>query len=556
MDAERTLNFYEKQIEMLERERASALEALDLAASLGNFETSFSQQADCMPILLEICRRANLMIPFRSTAVYLVDQDTQDLGLEHHDREEFAEAMNKEMDGLIMDQSFSYAMQTLRPCFFLASDKQRQLLLHAIATPSRMRGMFMGMLEQSKETIPDTVLSLFTVVMQAGAHALESFELNLRFRQHRSELERKVRERTAQLEEANEHLNTVLNNILAGVLLVNASTHTIVDINPAGLQMIGYTHEEVVGKKCFQFLCPSEAGYCPITDEGHRFDNAERLMITKSGDKIPILKTVSWTLLGGAPHLIETFIDISEQKKLTQLKEDIDRITRHDLKSPLHGIIGVPDYLLETLELSPQDRSLLQGVKEAGVKMLQMINMSLDLYKMEMDSYEFVPEDVDIGKIIKTVLSDLESSIKTRQLQLSVKVNGQEVEQDAQIMLQGEDLLFLSMMGNLIKNAVEAAPPDSPITIAIHTGEENSIEIRNQGEVPESIRDTFFDKYATAGKKYGTGLGTYSARLIAHTMGGSIKMTSDPVQGVAVTVTLPRMETGDTPGSSFDKISY
>ena len=420
-----TIAFYQKQIEALERERASALEALELAASLGTFETSFIQQADCLPILQELCRRAKLMIAFRDAAVYLIDQDTQDLGLSHHDNPELAALMDTEMDRLIMDQSFAFATQTMRTCFFLASDKRTQLLLHAISTPTRMRGMFIGLLEHDKEDIPDTTPSLFTVVMQAGAHALERFELNLRFRLHRQELEQKVRERTAQLEEANEHLHTVLNNILAGVMLVDAATHAIVNINPAGLQMIGYARDEVIGKKCFQFLCPTAEGNCPITDKGQQFDNAERVLITKTGQEVPILKTVSWTLLDNRPHLIETFVDMSEQKKLMQLKEDIERIMRHDLKSPLSGIIGVPDYLLETVPMSPEDQKLVLGIKEAGLNMLRIINMSLDLYKMEAGSYAYTPEAVDVGTILQSVLADLQYLIRNKKLTVQITADRQ-----------------------------------------------------------------------------------------------------------------------------------
>ncbi len=551
MDSVRTADFYQQQIEALERERAAALEALDLAASLGNFETSFSQQADCKPILLEICRRANLMIAFQDSAVYLIDQDTQDLGLSHHDNPGLSAFMDQEMDDLIMDQSFSFAMQTVRPCFFLTQDKQKQLLLHAIATPTRMRGMFFGLLDQSKESIPDTTLSLFSVVMQAGAHALESFELNMRFRTYRQELERKVNERTAQLQESNEHLNTVLDNILAGVMLVDAATHTIVDINPAGLQMTGYTRAEITGKKCFRFLCPTEQDNCPITDLGQQFDNAERVLITKSGQEVPILKTVSWTLLGGRPHLIETFVDLSEQKKIMQLKEDIDRITRHDLKSPLNGIIGVPDYLLEAVEMKPEDQALLRSVKESGIKMLQMINMSLDLYKMEMGAYAYLPENVNVGKIVKGIVSDLEDIIAGKKLHILLSINGQIASPGDKVMLQGEELLFLSMLSNLVKNAVEAAPAGSPVSIGFLLNEINTIIINNRGEVPESIKDHFFDKYVTAGKKYGTGLGTYSAKLIARTMDGTIRMKTSVEQGVTITITLPKRVLPERPAGKL-----
>ncbi len=58
--------------------------------------------------------------------------------------------------------------------------------------------------------------------------------------------------------------------------------------------------------------------------------------------------------------------------------------------------------------------------------------------------------------------------------------------------------------------------------------------------MPELIRDTFFDKFATAGKQGGTGLGTYSARMLAQAQGGNINMaTSDEDQSTKLVVTLP-----------------
>jgi sensor histidine kinase regulating citrate/malate metabolism len=64
------------------------------------------------------------------------------------------------------------------------------------------------------------------------------------------------------------------------------------------------------------------------------------------------------------------------------------------------------------------------------------------------------------------------------------------------------------------------------------------ISITNSGSVPESIRNTFFAKYSTAEKQHGTGLGTYSAKLMTETQNGSIDMTTDS-EKTCLTVRLP-----------------
>jgi signal transduction histidine kinase len=96
------------------------------------------------------------------------------------------------------------------------------------------------------------------------------------------------------------------------------------------------------------------------------------------------------------------------------------------------------------------------------------------------------------------------------------------------------------MFSNLIVNAVEASPRAASLTIRVREeGEEVAVRIHNYGVVPDDVRDRFFERYATSGKKRGTGLGTYSARLIARTHGGDISFTSTEQEGTWVEVRLP-----------------
>ncbi|MBU4192936.1 MAG: hypothetical protein KKD85_11560, partial [Proteobacteria bacterium] len=92
---------------------------------------------------------------------------------------------------------------------------------------------------------------------------------------------------------------------------------------------------------------------------------------------------------------------------------------------------------------------------------------------------------------------------------------------------------------NLIKNAVEASE-DKPVSVDIGMDRDCRISISNAGLVPLSIQPRFFEKYATEGKRGGTGLGTYSARLVAEKHGGSIAMCSAPDTGTTVSVRIPR----------------
>ncbi len=104
-------------------------------------------------------------------------------------------------------------------------------------------------------------------------------------------------------------------------------------------------------------------------------------------------------------------------------------------------------------------------------------------------------------------------------------------------------MLLHSMLANLVKNALEACPGGETVSVELSAGQKEeagaAIAVRNPGEVPPDMRGRFFEKYATSGKARGTGLGTYSARLIAEVHGGAISMESSPRDGTCVRVALP-----------------
>ena len=78
-----------------------------------------------------------------------------------------------------------------------------------------------------------------------------------------------------------------------------------------------------------------------------------------------------------------------------------------------------------------------------------------------------------------------------------------------------------------------------PIEVFLKKSTANMISIHNNGTVPMELSDCFFEKYKTSGKTGGTGLGTYSARLMAETQRGSISMRSSAKEGTFVTISLP-----------------
>lgn len=222
-----------------------------------------------------------------------------------------------------------------------------------------------------------------------------------------------------------------------------------------------------------------------------------------------------------------------------KLLKDIERMSRHDMKSPLNAVIGFSDLMLEEGELSDEHQTFVKHIRESGYRLIEIVNLSLNLFKMEQGTYQLDAKKLDLLPIINAIFADNKSISDATNISTRVKVDESDLDNQKHFYLFGEDSLCYTLFSNLIKNAVEASPESGLVTVSVKHNESACIVIHNEGAVPTHIKDSFFEKYMTYGKKEGTGLGTYSAKLMVETQGGNIYLESDDVNGTSVFVELP-----------------
>ena len=251
---------------------------------------------------------------------------------------------------------------------------------------------------------------------------------------------------------------------------------------------------------------------------------------------------------------IKTHLDLSEARKELQrknellkenlqLRELVEQITRHDLKNPLQIIMGSVGMLALDIPHRENDNigRQIQLLEKSCSTMLNMINRSLDLYKMETGSYSLNSKKMDILPLMDRVLFGLENVILSMNLKVDVIINGHHRASGEKFIILTDELLFYSMMSNLVKNAAEASPKGGRVEIFLLENENITIHIQNQGTVHPQIRSKFFEKFVTFGKDGGTGLGTYSARIMAEIQGGTINLLlSDEKNKTIVAIHLPK----------------
>lgn len=146
------------------------------------------------------------------------------------------------------------------------------------------------------------------------------------------------------LRESESHLRAMLDCIGTGVLIIDSENHHIVDVNSHAVAVIGLPKEQIVGRVCHRFICPSQKGSCPITDLEQLVDRSERILLGSGGVHIPILKTVVPVVWQGREYLIESFVDISRVTRAEGQARESLSLLEAALESMVDGLLVVDGF--------------------------------------------------------------------------------------------------------------------------------------------------------------------------------------------------------------------
>lgn len=242
-------------------------------------------------------------------------------------------------------------------------------------------------------------------------------------------------------------------------------------------------------------------------------------------------------------HMREKYDLLMENSRL---REEVERIAHHDIKNPLAIILGHTAMFAEDTALTEAQRGKIKIIEQSTYDILQLIDLSNDLLKIEQGRYVLQTKRVDLNALIQRVCEENQKIFVSKGLLIEAKfahsANGDGAQTGSwqNVQLQGEQLLLYSMLHNLLKNGAEASHSGDRVSCELIVSDVIEIRVHNPGRVPAAVESRFFEKYVSHGKVGGTGLGTYSAKLIAEAHGGTASMTSSDEGGTTVTLRFPR----------------
>jgi len=249
------------------------------------------------------------------------------------------------------------------------------------------------------------------------------------------------------------------------------------------------------------------------------------------------------TKLSGAHRTISSLEnEIIKLHTQIETKELVDRIIQHDLRGAISASISLPEAILDDPNLDDDQKLVVTLIRDSGKKMLETLDSSLTLYRIEEGTYEKKFSTLNLHTILSAVIERIHETLSRSQQDVSMNCMDTEDQLNETFLVYGDEFLLFSSFMNLILNASEASPMGKPISITLSRNDYCSVAIRNYGEVPKDIRETFFNKLVTSGKKYGTGLGTYSAQLMIKAQNGNIELDCSEPGMTTIYVSLPKPE--------------
>jgi len=370
-------------------------------------------------------------------------------------------------------------------------------------------------------------------------------------RAHAEGLERRVAERTTDLERERALLRAILDAMGEGVLYVEGDT--IVYGNRALAEIMGLPAERLTGGSLSALYADYVRGGPPFERLRAELDEAldrsptwsgELVMSRPDGTQVEIaLVTAQVNDVTGAPlGRVSVLRDVSRERNLQEQRERFLRHAAHELRTPLSNF----KTRLYLLRRQPERLFAHLAVMERVTDEInQLVEDLLDIFRLQRDSTELQPEPLDLGVVVRDLPSLCAAEAEEMQAELSV------IMSDAPVFVCADDVRLRQALVRLVTSALQTAGQGGRVEVALMERRNGDrrwalVRVRDNGATlsPDELAHVFDPFYrATEGAGgNGASLGLTLARQIIELHAGQITVESAAERGTVYNVWLPLCE--------------
>ena len=238
---------------------------------------------------------------------------------------------------------------------------------------------------------------------------------------------------------------------------------------------------------------------------------------------------------------VAVFHDISELERLEEVRRDFVANASHELRTPLTAIQGFTETLLGPGALSEEKRrSYLEIIERHARRLGTIVHDLLALATAETGKLQLKPVALDVGDFVRGVIRDLGARSKERALEVRCDVEG-----DATALADPDALI--QILTNLLDNAMKYTERGGEIEVRVSDAPSRVwIFVRDTGiGIPDEDQARIFERFyrvdrARSRSQGGTGLGLSIVRHLVNALGGDISVKSRLGEGTTFSLSLPK----------------
>jgi signal transduction histidine kinase/CheY-like chemotaxis protein len=233
-------------------------------------------------------------------------------------------------------------------------------------------------------------------------------------------------------------------------------------------------------------------------------------------------------------------------------KSDFLSVISHDLRTPLHPILGLTDMVREEVS-QPEMVELLDIIQDCGQGLLRLVQDLLDFTSVDLENVEFVEKPFSFQAVLEQCLDPVTMEFRERGLDLDVNYLPDSYSDLRNSAYLGDAHRIQQVISNILSNALKFTN-DGSVTVSLLSKEYDKdrelvrIEIKDTGigisaEYHEQIFEPLY-QVDTTGPRHdrGTGLGLSICRRLVSKMNGTISVDSEPGKGSTFIVEIPLMK--------------
>lgn len=342
------------------------------------------------------------------------------------------------------------------------------------------------------------------------------------------------------VEQRTRELAAILENAVEAILVVS-STGKIEKANPAAARLFGYSLLNLY-RLGLTDLVPSVADKIAIN---HLLD-APREQLARRSDGSNLTVELSVSPVDVAERLMFSLIihDVTERKKVEQLKAEFISTVSHELRTPLTSIKGGLRLMLsgELGVINEKIHAMLKIAANNTDRLSRLVNDILDIDRLELGRVELNLQLQPLFPLLKQAVEQHLSYADRYAVHLYL-VELDPALQEVKVKLDADR--FLQVMSNLISNAIKFSHRDSQVSIHIMPVEQGiEIAVKDEGQgIPAAFRQRIFSRFAQVDSsdsrhRDGSGLGLSITKVLVERMGGSIRYESEEDRGTCFFVRL------------------